>query len=720
MKKITYILIVLQICCLALSSFADIKPIFKHTFNTLKGWDIRNGITYQQQGDSVILSKGEGLFFKRIPVDPGRKYELKLTGSGNGIVHIGWAEIVFDNPFKQSNEFKTSFKVPNASNPRMMLRFIPHKNSEFKITTVELTPLPEPKDWVRHNRKEIENSKPEPKVVRGIAINNFDNKKAKIIKKTFAKTVIIGFKNKSDLKKLNTQIDIALQNDFLPIVSLNNSKNLFETWLEAKKSLGDRLEKIYAFVLSTPDVPRNDINNLVKKLRPEFPNSWFIFNTSIQNYPELNPIDDKKIIYSAYITKSAEMKKVAEFKNMLPAPFMAFGNADLAHAFEAYAVSWIIGTSSQNLIATLQKVARPMHKGGNTEEQMQSLVNSFNRIRKQGTLEFAYATDTHYHSSEKITANSCTPMHMREMAKVAKYLKLDFVANGGDMVQGAKPRQENVKDMREVIEAMATSDLPVFATIGNHDDGVFWCLHKYPKSDISLITTGEDWHNACVKDVALGRGAVGDKNFDKANYFYMDFPESKIRVITMAMSENPMTIGKNGRFVIDSCGLLGVSPRQLDWLAHQALNFSDKPDAKEWGVIFISHTELSKNMPNGKLTMGVIDAFINGKKFEGETKKVLFASKVSCDFSQQGKIPVLMNICGHMHDDHIAYSPLGYLQVRTLQDRAKREEPNHPDRIMNTPSESSWSLVSVDRKNNEVILLRYGAGIDMKAPLLKK
>ena len=103
----------------------------------------------------------------------------------------------------------------------------------------------------------------------------------------------------------------------------------------------------------------------------------------------------------------------------------------------------------------------------------------------------------------------------------------------------------------------------------------------------------------------------------------MDFPESKIRVITLAMCENPMTIGKNGRFEVDSCGLLGVSARQLDWLTHQALNFSDKPDAQEWAVMFISHTEIVKNMPNGPLVMGVLDAFINGKKFEKAKRKIV-------------------------------------------------------------------------------------------------
>lgn len=717
MKKIIKLLLLASVAMLTLPLFSAPTKAFKHTFNTLEGWDIRNGITYHQEGDSLVLTKGKGLFFKRLPVDPGREYELKLTGSGNGEVHIGYGEIVFDDPFKDSNEYKIKFRLPEDTNPRMMLRLLPKKDGQpFKLTTIELTPIPDPEGWVRHDRNALIKSVPSPKIVRGMTCGVLDQEKAKLMKDAYAKVVMLQFKDKSELASINKQIDIALQNDLLPIVLYNNDKELEATWLAAKESLGEKVSKVYAFVLSNPKVSRDDINVLVKKLRPQFKDSWFVFNTDVKNYPNLNPIDDLKIIYASTFRKADSVKVIEKFCNMVPAPFMAFGSAKMANVFEESHVSWVIGSLPKNLKRNIAKIERPMHKGGDVQAQTASLVKAFKNNRKANQFEFAFITDTHYRSSKDVVRNnSRAPQHTLEMAKIAKELKLDLVANGGDFVSGDRPREESISDMKELVDAMKTSGLPLFVTMGNHDDGVFWVLRKFKKSDIKLIVTGEDWHNTCVKP-SLDKGAIGDKNFDKANYCYMDFPESKVRFINLCVSENPMTLDKNDRFVIDSCGLYDISGRQLNWLATQALNFSDKPDAKEWGVVLMSHCTLSGGMPNGKIFMKLLQAFVEGSKYSGNAKGS-YPATISCDFTAQGAIPVLMNISGHVHKDSISYSQLGYLTVRTLNDVSR---DGKVQRVMNTPSESSWSIITIDREKNEANILRYGAGIDIKAPLFKK
>ncbi|MBQ6533717.1 MAG: metallophosphoesterase, partial [Opitutales bacterium] len=346
------------------------------------------------------------------------------------------------------------------------------------------------------------------------------------------------------------------------------------------------------------------------------------------------------------------------------------------------------------------------------QEQLESLKKTFLKNRKDGDFSFAFATDTHYHSSpDKTKKLSTSADHMRDMAKVAKELKLSFVANGGDMVNGARPKDESLKDLREIVGAMAESDLPVLITIGNHDDGVFWALKTFKKSDLSQVVTGAEWHDACVAP-ALKKGAVGDKNFDKANYFYMDFPEAKIRFINMAVSENPMTINKKGRFAIDSCGLYAISQRQLEWLATQALDFSGKPDAKEWAVIFMSHCRLS----DMKLFMGVVEAFTKGGSFSGATKTGHFPAKISCDFSAQGPIPVVLNIAGHVHTDNLAHTKLGYLGATMMNDcnRSRVFE-----RVPGQANDAAWTIITLNRKENRATFLRFGAGSDMEAPLIK-
>ena len=717
MKKTAKLLTLIFALMLTLPVFSAQSQSYKYKFNTLDGWDIRNGITYHQEGDSVILEKGNGLFFRRLAVDPGREYELKLTGGGNGIVCINWDDIVFEDPFKDSGEFKTKFIVPPDSRSKMMLRFLPKRGgAPFKLTTVELTPTPDPEGWVRHNRNALLKSVPSPKIVRGMSCGTLDEGNAKLLKDAYAKVVMLKFKDKSELDSISKQIDIALANGLLPIVNYDNNKDLKATWLAAKDSLGAKIDNVYAFVLSNDKTSRDEINALVKELRPQFKKSWFVFNTNAKNFPNLNPIDDLKVIYAATIKEAESLKDIKKFRNMTPAPFMAFGSSKMANAFEESHISWVVGSLPKNLKNNIAKIARPLHKGGNAQEQMQSLIKTFQKNRKPGQLEFAFITDTHYRSAKTVRNNSRAPAHSLEMAKVAKELKLDFVANGGDMVSGDKPRESSISDMREVVDAMATSGLPVFVTKGNHDDGVFWVLKKFKKSDPKLIVTDEDWYNACVKDFSIGRGAVGDKNFANAGYCYMDFPESKIRFINLCVNENTMEISKNGKFAIDSCGLYDFTPRQLNWLISQALNFSDKPDAKEWGVVLHSHCTVSKGLPNGSLLFGILNAFMTGSKYTGKTKGGNFPASVSCDFTQQGALKILMNISGHVHNDSISYSPLGFLTVRTLNDVSRDGKVM---RVMGTPTESSWSLVTIDREKNEVTLLRYGAGVDIKAPLFQ-
>ncbi|MBQ6533720.1 MAG: hypothetical protein IJI37_00990 [Opitutales bacterium] len=114
-------------------------------------------------------------------------------------------------------------------------------------------------------------------------------------------------------------------------------------------------------MLAPPSVPRDEFNALAKKLRPEFPETWFAFNTSAKNYPGLNPIEDIKTIYCAQFDGAEQLGAVAEFRNMTPAPFLALGAPELAEAFENANISWIVGIKPRELRAKTAQISRPMH-----------------------------------------------------------------------------------------------------------------------------------------------------------------------------------------------------------------------------------------------------------------------------------------------------------------------------------------------------------------------
>jgi len=707
----------LLILIAALSAFAGCLrggQHFKHEFDSLKGWQVREGVEATLK-DGWVSVKNRGLFFTCAGEDPGARYTVNVVGEGKGEVKVG--DKIFKLDFSKDGKFSRDFQLGYSARAYMWIGFNPEEGTVLRLKSVEIIPLPDPAGRVRLERKALSRSRPSPKKVRAVSAGALDRQKADFIKSYKASAVVVSFAGAGDADALARQVDAALEAGLRPIIKLVKSKDPAADMKAAKAALGGRLEKVYAFIPAKYGENRDKFNALVKRLRADFPNSWFVYVANPGDYPTLNPIADLKIIYAAHYTykERAKLAAIPVFQNIVPAPFMAIGPTPMPEEFEQWHVSWILESSPQNLEKNIARMERPLHKGGTKQEQLECLKKTFLKNKQDGDFSFAFATDTHYQSNpDKTQLYATSADHMREMAKVAKELKLAFVANGGDMVRGVSMKEESLKDIREIVGAMEESGLPVFVSIGNHDDGVFWALKTFPKSDLSQVVTGAEWHDACAP-AALKKGAVGDKNFDKANYCYMDFPEAKIRLINLAVSENPMTINEKGKFAIDSCGLYDLTQRQLDWLTTQALNFSDKPDAKDWAVIFMSHCRM------GKITLfpEIVKAFIKGGSFSGERGAgERFPAKVSCDFSKQGPIPVIMSIAGHFHSDDIVYSPLGYVCPVLLNDCNRSTKPSI-DRVRGEANDAAWTIVTVNRKNNAATYLRFGAGADMKSFLIK-
>ena len=102
-------------------------------------------------------------------------------------------------------------------------------------------------------------------------------------------------------------------------------------------------------------------------------------------------------------------------------------------------------------------------------------------------------------------------------------------------------------------------------------------------------------------------GLVRDPNYPNRNYGYLDFPNQKIRIIGLntadAQAENPAVEGSGA----DS---EGISSQQYQWLINTALDFSDKSDAANWGIIICSHHPLNYTTTI-KETLQVLEGYKN-------------------------------------------------------------------------------------------------------------
>lgn len=652
----------------------------------------------------------------RITVNPGESYEISATGSGACDLALtpdkspSDAALKFAPSFRdifKNGEFKTVVKIPRECPERIRVD-LHASDKSFEIRTLSVRQIAPAGGFVRDRQKQ-KALLPTPAVARGVAAFSDISKAAKV----HANIAEISFADAKSALAAAKKAGDAAKSGVRALMSYSSKDGNFD--ISVLKAALSSNPQVYAWSIADADMPRGDFARRLAEFRKLAPDAWVVYKCSAKSLDTLEPFAEYRVIYSPKISERADIERVRIFRNAVAAPVLVRAGIGFVPYVEGLNVSWLADSLPTGKSGDFAR--RLLVKNASKAAQLENLKNAYLASPHDGCLNFAFASDTHFLSNKKNprAAGATGAEHMRDMAQTAKELKLDFVCNGGDLVQGIKPKARSIADMREIVSAMETSGLPVVVSIGNHDDGVFYFLRTKTPDD-SQIVNGAEWHDACVA-TALKSGAVGDENFPKANYFYIDFPTSKIRLINIAVSENPMEVGADGKIKIDSCGLYDITQRQLDWLAHKALDFSAKADAPEWGVVFVMHTRIAS--PNTKLFDGVVKAFREGGKFSGETRTGNFPSKVSCDFSGRGKMDVLAFFEGHEHADEILTSPHNCPRVRVLNDKNRPEFPDSAPRNFGEADDAAWSIVSVDRKRNEFRILRFGAGVDFSGKLLE-
>lgn len=731
-KYIVFIFLLVSFCVADEISISFDNPKYECG---AKGWRILGkGIAAEKKDSSIRISKKENfgnssVFFNRITVEPSREYKLSVEGKGECSLALSpsWGspraikmgDISLDGkPFEKQIVFPADLGEIYIVQIRMA-----NNGKPFELSKIELTPKPDPKGWIRLDRKKLRKNRPAPAVVRGISCENTGEKEVRALKKyggNITEIKVSAADSAADMAKKMSLVKDAGLKAVVDILSKSEKSELAKDVKAAAEKLSAFKENIWAYSVSSPALSRDEFNSLIKDLRKNLKDEWFVFKTGAENLAKLNPVDDYKIIYAAEISDEKQIETAKIFRNVLPAPMLAVIPSSLAWRAEEALLNWIITTTPEKFSADISDCRRPLVKSADKQTQLDDIARAFKKSARKNALNFAFAADTHFFSNPKNPRQfgAATIDHMRDMAKTAADLKLDFVANGGDIIAGFKPKKDSLADLRQIYLAMSQSNLPVFVSIGNHDDGTNYSVSKKIKGDSEAITQ-EEWFDACIADT-LKFGATGDAKNPKAKYFFLDFPAKKVRVINLAISENNMKLDKNGTFIVDSIGFFDISGRQLDWLCRQALDFSDKPDRKDWGVVLLSHQKIGRGMPNGKILFSVLDAFQNGKSFAGNAAKGFYPSKISCDFSKQGKMKILANIAGDIHEDVISYSSLGFVQIEVLNAKNRAESPEAPPRNFGQADDASWSIISIDKDANKFRLLRFGAGCDVSGELEKR
>lgn len=322
-------------------------------------------------------------------------------------------------------------------------------------------------------------------------------------------------------------------------------------------------------------------------------------------------------------------------------------------------------------------------------------------LRNSKSICFAALSDTHVGvGSDTKSAVIDTGKAIKE---IRKYLPLDFIGLFGDYVAGGKTstiagsKNELKFVHKSLYEAMV--GVQQIWMQGNHD------VNPYDTDDGDL--TDEELYSYIF---ANNIGTIVDEDSVQRGYGYKDFENQKIRVIYWNSSDI------SG---VDNPTDFIISSTQYEWMANTAFNLSDKEDATEWGIVMMSHMPVnwSDNVTN------FVDAYISGT--------TITIGSFTADFSTTNQAKFLCAINGHTHNYRCSrvgknefwqiavpqvcagrYNEYGTSWAEVGGELDADGNPIYYYKTQNSATSTSFVVFVIDRKNNKIHAIHYGAGID--------
>ncbi|MBQ7393327.1 MAG: metallophosphoesterase [Lentisphaeria bacterium] len=700
------------------------KPV-KHTFapGQYKNWRAGGELLQViQKEDAVLLQASEVSFARLIlplSLTPGRSYRIMVQGAGPMDVKIRRSgagsvnDIALQNVFGRSPICEFIYTPPAEYKASVRLMLCPAlRNTPVRLERFELTPLGEDISVAAGLPEKVI----QPPTVRGFVFEDgvLTEERAKAVSALHGNFVRVRLRDAEDLARAKEVCRIARRNGLKITLEFMHGSGALN-----KSAILKGLCKKYA-----PEIwgvrPAGDLNSeSAAAFRKELPEVRIIQELTACQPGEL--LSDGNTVYCFRVRNMEALLSLKRFLARYPAAVLVTAPAEMARDIERENWSFALEVTDGTLPRSGIIAERELVKNATPEKRMASVVRAVARVRQPDSLVFGFITDTHYQvdppfsSPPHIYYYTGSLKQMQRMADLAKAVKADFVGHGGDVVDGIRPKQDLQKDLQDVVRVLKSSGAPVLIAKGNHDDGSLWCFRN-KNGRVEDILTQSEWFRTVTK-AALDAGAVGDPERADAGYYYMDFPTAKTRVIVLNCSENPHTLRPDGRLQFHSIGITDVGARQINWMAKKALNFQDKKDRKEWGVLIINHADLSRDTAlNVHNLNGVLAAYLNGGKFSGESYPGVCGvdpGRVSCDFTAQGPMKIHGSLYGHIHrmtkKDHYRHD--GRLLELNFSTALA------PQQDLDTANAGGFAMLVLNPTENKLYVFRFGRGCDEVYPL---
>lgn len=335
------------------------------------------------------------------------------------------------------------------------------------------------------------------------------------------------------------------------------------------------------------------------------------------------------------------------------------------------------------------------------------LPNFISKI-DQTRFNIAVITDPHYQDrylgeGEKIDYpySKYSINHLADFLELANHVDLAISLgdnNGGNNVEKARNYADEALYNDRLLYTSTEGDVALIP--GNHDDG-------------SPVMYSRNIPDGIIKEAELKElfatttPRFGEKRDGDSLYFFKDYDEHKIRVITLWTNDVPEDVlASDGNLKYPRWLWHGFRQQQLNWLANTALKVPTG-----YQVIIMAHAPLSADnwvdddpnvhYVNHDLVSGIINAFVTGSTYVNKGTVKDWEASVNCDFTSQGAGTLIGWFDGHKHRE----------QIDVHNDFKQVEMINaFPLKLtdVGTEHEGAMTVISIDTANKQVDLLGWG------------
>ncbi len=352
-------------------------------------------------------------------------------------------------------------------------------------------------------------------------------------------------------------------------------------------------------------------------------------------------------------------------------------------------------------------------------------ILNYNRNKK--FLNFAWITDCHMNGvGERIPSKETNSLTLFSILCKEKFL--DFGVSGGDIYStNLSSFKDTTSAMENIMQMLGDIPIPLYFIKGNHDfnakckfiadlnnldwgNTTYYVVNSkkiyeevtestwdgvsklYYGDDVSQRITRSQWAMMFQNNIDV----VFNPNDPTGGYFYKDFENEKIRVIVTNCFDN-----NDDETYLES---VTWHREQTRFIAEEALNFTDKINRAEWGVIVLSHHMYHDDMEDVSAIRwelyNILEAYQKGKPYVG---KEYGGIAINVDFSQQGAGNLICTLHGHNHADEYDNNN-GWNNIGT--------DAGYGGKYKNCANEFCFSVFTVDTENKMLYETRIGRGND--------